>query len=127
MAQEAGPQKPPIEPPKPMKPLYWTRIQLHSKKDASGSLVWEKIEEPSVDFDEFVELFSKSSMKENTPISDTITKSKAKQAGGGWSAPGICPSTPFGHRGGPGVHRSFHPGFEASGGGPSVPCGVGGV
>ncbi|XP_038846761.1 formin-2-like [Salvelinus namaycush] len=79
MAQEAGPQKAPIEPPKPMKPLYWTRIQLHSKKDASGSLVWEKIEEPSVDFDEFVELFSKSAMKEKKkPISDTITKSKAK-------------------------------------------------
>ncbi|KAK6293692.1 hypothetical protein J4Q44_G00360180 [Coregonus suidteri] len=80
MAQEAGPQKAPIEPPKPMKPLYWTRIQLHAKKDASGSLVWEKIEEPSVDFDEFVKLFSKSAVKEKKrPISDTITKSKAKQ------------------------------------------------
>ncbi|XP_045552233.1 formin-2 [Salmo salar] len=80
MAQEAGPQKAPIEPPMSMKPLYWTRIQLHSKKDASGSLVWVKIEEPSVDFDEFVELFSKSAMKEKKkPISDTITKSKAKQ------------------------------------------------
>ncbi|XP_064788664.1 formin-2-like [Oncorhynchus masou masou] len=80
MAQEAVPQKAPIEPPKPMKPLYWTRIQLHAKKDASGSLVWEKIEEPSVDFDEFVKLFSKSAVKEKKkPISDTITKSKAKQ------------------------------------------------
>uniref|UniRef100_A0A674AKU1 Formin 2a n=1 Tax=Salmo trutta TaxID=8032 RepID=A0A674AKU1_SALTR len=89
MAQEAGPQKAPIEPPKPMKPLYWTRIQLHRcntdlflfyLRDASGSLVWEKIEEPSVDFDEFVKLFSKSAVKEKKkPISDTITKSKAKQ------------------------------------------------
>ncbi|XP_062376360.1 formin-2 [Sardina pilchardus] len=80
LAQEAAPLKAVIEPPKPMKPLYWTRIQLHAKKDANGALVWEKIEEPSVDFDEFVELFSKSAMKEKKkPISDTITKSKAKQ------------------------------------------------
>lgn len=42
--------------------------------------MWEKIEEPSVDFEEFVELFSKSAVKEKKkPISDTITKSKAKQ------------------------------------------------
>ncbi|XP_048125569.1 formin-2 [Alosa alosa] len=80
LAQEAAPLKAVIEPPRPMKPLYWTRIQLHAKKNANGALVWEKIEEPSVDFDEFVELFSKSAMKEKKkPISDTITKSKAKQ------------------------------------------------
>ncbi|XP_010868278.3 formin-2 [Esox lucius] len=80
MSQEACLKKAPIEPPKPMKPLYWTRIQLHTKKDSSCYLVWEKINEPSVDFDEFVELFSKSAVKEKKkPISDTIMKSKAKQ------------------------------------------------
>ncbi|KAF6736298.1 Formin-2 [Oryzias melastigma] len=43
-------------------------------------LVWEEIEEPSVDFGEFVDLFSKTAVKEKKkPISDTITKSKAKQ------------------------------------------------
>nr|XP_019947575.1 PREDICTED: formin-2-like [Paralichthys olivaceus] len=79
MVQEVAPAKAVIEPPKPMKPLYWTRIQLHAKKQAS-SLVWEKIEEPTVDFEEFVELFSKSAVKEKKkPISDTISKSKAKQ------------------------------------------------
>ncbi|XP_067466533.1 formin-2 isoform X1 [Thunnus thynnus] len=79
MAQEAAPAKAVIEPPKPMKPLYWTRIQLHAKKQ-SDSLVWEKIDEPSVNFEEFVELFSKSAVKEKKkPISDTISKSKAKQ------------------------------------------------
>lgn len=42
--------------------------------------MWEKVEEPTVDFEEFVELFSKSAVKEKKkPISDTITKSKAKQ------------------------------------------------
>ncbi|XP_023818881.1 formin-2 isoform X2 [Oryzias latipes] len=79
MPQEAAPAKAVIEPPKPMKPLYWTRIQLHAKKN-TGPLVWEEIEEPSVDFGEFVELFSKTAIKEKKkPISDTITKSKAKQ------------------------------------------------
>ncbi|XP_061546689.1 formin-2 isoform X1 [Phycodurus eques] len=77
--QEAAPAKAAIEPPKPMKPLYWTRIQLHTKKP-SGSLVWEKIQEPTVDFQEFVDLFSKTAVKEKKkPISDTISKSKAKQ------------------------------------------------
>lgn len=42
--------------------------------------MWEKIVEPTVDFEEFVELFSKSAVKEKKkPISDTISKSKAKQ------------------------------------------------
>ncbi|XP_065153430.1 uncharacterized protein fmn2a isoform X2 [Paramisgurnus dabryanus] len=80
MAQEVAPLKAVIEPLRPMKPLYWTRIQLHTKKDARSSLVWEKVKEPSVDLDEFVELFAKSAVKEKKkPISDTITKSKAKQ------------------------------------------------
>lgn len=45
-------------------------------------MVWETIEEPEVDFDEFLELFSKKAVKEKKqPLSDTITKSKAKQVG----------------------------------------------
>uniref|UniRef100_A0A3P9BDZ8 FH2 domain-containing protein n=1 Tax=Maylandia zebra TaxID=106582 RepID=A0A3P9BDZ8_9CICH len=80
LTQEKPPRKALLEPPRPMKPLYWTRIQLHTKKDMSSSLVWETIEEPNVDFQEFVELFSKTAVKEKKqPLSDTITKSKAKQ------------------------------------------------
>ncbi|KAG7492689.1 hypothetical protein MATL_G00017240 [Megalops atlanticus] len=49
-------------------------------KDVAGPLVWEKIEEPSLDFEEFVELFSKTAVKEKKkPLSDTIAKSKGKQ------------------------------------------------
>lgn len=49
-------------------------------RDSSASLIWEKIEEPSIDCHEFEELFSKTAMKERKkPISDTITKTKAKQ------------------------------------------------
>ncbi|XP_031677203.1 formin-2 isoform X2 [Oncorhynchus kisutch] len=83
MAQEKPPRKGVVEPPRPMKPLYWTRIQLNSaqhKKEVSTSLVWDKIQEPDVNFEEFVELFSKTAVKEKKkPLSDTITKSKAKQ------------------------------------------------
>ncbi|XP_057395581.1 formin-2 [Balaenoptera acutorostrata] len=78
--QDRGSRKQPIEPCRPMKPLYWTRIQLHSKRDSSTSLIWEKIEEPSIDCHEFEKLFSKTTVKERKkPISDTITKTKAKQ------------------------------------------------
>ncbi|KAM7382244.1 hypothetical protein PAMA_012890 [Pampus argenteus] len=81
LTQEKPPRKAMVEPPRPMKPLYWTRIQLHAKKEVSPLLVWEAIEEPDVDFEEFVELFSKAAVKEKKqPLSDTITKSKAKQA-----------------------------------------------
>ncbi|XP_008266441.1 formin-2 isoform X2 [Oryctolagus cuniculus] len=80
MSQDKGSRKQPIEPCRPMKPLYWTRIQLHSKRDSSPSLIWEKIEEPSIDCHEFEELFSKTAVKERKkPISDTISKTKAKQ------------------------------------------------
>ncbi|XP_055988017.1 formin-2 [Sorex fumeus] len=80
MSQDKASRKQPIEPCRPMKPLYWTRIQLHSKRDTSTSLIWEKIEEPSIDCHEFEELFSKTAVKERKkPISDTITKTKAKQ------------------------------------------------
>ncbi|RVE59855.1 hypothetical protein OJAV_G00193080 [Oryzias javanicus] len=79
-SEEKLPRKAAVEPPRPMKPLYWTRIQLHTKKESASSLVWETIDEPSVDFEEFVELFSKTAVKEKKqPLSDTITKSKAKQ------------------------------------------------
>ncbi|CAG5911964.1 unnamed protein product, partial [Menidia menidia] len=80
LTQEKPPRKAAVEPPRPMKPLYWTRIQLHTKKEISSSLVWEIVEEPNVDFDEFVKLFSKTAVKEKKqPLSETITKSKAKQ------------------------------------------------
>ncbi|KAK6489236.1 formin-2 isoform X1 [Huso huso] len=80
MGHDKGARKQVVEPPRPMKPLYWTRIQLHGKKESSGALVWEKIEEPPVDFNEFLDLFSKVAVKEKKkPLSDTYSKTKAKQ------------------------------------------------
>ncbi|KAL6475695.1 hypothetical protein MHYP_G00167350, partial [Metynnis hypsauchen] len=79
VAQEKAPRKVVVEPPRPMKPLYWTRIQIHARKDANP-LIWDEIEEPPVNFEEFVDLFSKTAVKEKKkPLSDTITKSKTKQ------------------------------------------------
>lgn len=49
-------------------------------REPNTHLVWEKVEEPHVDFEEFIELFAKSAVKEKKkPISDTISKSKTKQ------------------------------------------------
>ncbi|KAI4801217.1 hypothetical protein KUCAC02_000141 [Chaenocephalus aceratus] len=77
LMQEKPPRKALVEPPRPMKPLYWTRIQLTTKKEVSSSLVWDTIDEPEMDFEEFVDLFSKTAVKEKKqPLSDTITKSK---------------------------------------------------
>lgn len=62
-----------------MKPLNWTRIQLHTKRHSGAALIWEKIEEPSINCHEFEELFSKTAVKQKKLISDTIMKTKAKQ------------------------------------------------
>ncbi|CAH2251230.1 Hypothetical predicted protein [Pelobates cultripes] len=78
--QDKGNRKAAIEPSKPMKPLYWTRIELHGRRDPSVPLVWEAVSEPKVDFHELETLFSKTAVKERKkPISDTITKTKTKQ------------------------------------------------
>uniref|UniRef100_A0A8D2J2H5 Formin-2 n=1 Tax=Varanus komodoensis TaxID=61221 RepID=A0A8D2J2H5_VARKO len=59
---------------------YGCASLLLNFRDSSASLVWEKIEEPSIDYHEFEELFSKTAVKERKkPISDTITKTKNKQ------------------------------------------------
>ncbi|KAM4770988.1 formin-2-like [Rhinophrynus dorsalis] len=80
LSQANGVRKALLEPAKPMKPLYWTRIDLHARRDSSKPIVWEAVREPKVDFQELEHLFSKSTVKERKkPISDTITKTKAKQ------------------------------------------------
>uniref|UniRef100_S4R6Y1 FH2 domain-containing protein n=1 Tax=Petromyzon marinus TaxID=7757 RepID=S4R6Y1_PETMA len=75
-------RKPPVEPSCPMKPLYWTRIQLkESRRDDSSDTFWDSLEELVINPKEFEELFSKKSVKEKKkPLADTfIKKSKVKQ------------------------------------------------
>uniref|UniRef100_A0A8C5QVT2 Formin 1 n=1 Tax=Leptobrachium leishanense TaxID=445787 RepID=A0A8C5QVT2_9ANUR len=74
------PRKPPIEPGCPMKPLYWTRIQL--KSSSSSAMLWELLKEPSiVDTSEFEDMFSKTSVQQKKkPLSESYAKkTKAKK------------------------------------------------
>ncbi|CAH1261394.1 FMN1 [Branchiostoma lanceolatum] len=84
----AGPRKRPVEPSSPMKPLYWNRIQLHKDKAVLQvqfgtpdiKTLWDKLEEPSFDKDEFEELFAKpQNTPKRKPLSDTYKKPKAKK------------------------------------------------
>ncbi|XP_078674685.1 uncharacterized protein LOC144912825 [Branchiostoma floridae x Branchiostoma belcheri] len=84
----AGPRKQLVEPSSPMKPLYWNRIQLHKDKaimqvqfgTADIQTLWDKLEEPSFDKDEFEELFAKpQNTPKRKPLSDTYKKPKAKK------------------------------------------------
>ncbi|KAI8479338.1 riboflavin kinase, partial [Branchiostoma belcheri] len=83
-----GPRKQLVEPSSPMKPLYWNRIQLHKDKaimqvqfgTADIQTLWDKLEEPSFDKDEFEELFAKpQNTPKRKPLSDTYKKPKAKK------------------------------------------------
>uniref|UniRef100_UPI00358E1AC1 formin-1-like n=1 Tax=Myxine glutinosa TaxID=7769 RepID=UPI00358E1AC1 len=46
-------------PGRPMRPLYWSRIQLQNASTGTGSL-WENLEEPLIDLEELEELFCKA-------------------------------------------------------------------
>ncbi|KAM4690074.1 formin-1 [Rhinophrynus dorsalis] len=75
-----APRKPAVEPSCPMKPLYWTRIQL--KGNSSNSTLWESLKEPSIaDTKEFEDLFSKASVQQKKkPLSESYEKkTKAKK------------------------------------------------
>ncbi|XP_051941910.1 formin-like isoform X2 [Hippocampus zosterae] len=76
---EKPPRKPAIEPACPMKPLYWTRIQIH---DDNNNTLWGSLEEPDIiDPKEFEDLFSKATSQPlKKPLSDTYEKkAKAKK------------------------------------------------
>ncbi|KAG8449574.1 hypothetical protein GDO86_016285 [Hymenochirus boettgeri] len=74
------PRKPPVEPSCPMRPLYWTRIQI--KNGSSSLTLWESLKEPIiVNTTEFEDLFSKPTItKKKKPLSDSYEKkAKAKK------------------------------------------------
>ncbi|KAF1374981.1 hypothetical protein PFLUV_G00234670 [Perca fluviatilis] len=73
---EKAPRKLAIEPACPMKPLYWTRIQI---QDNNNNTLWGSLEEPNiVDANEFEDLFSKATLQPvKKPLADTYEK-KAK-------------------------------------------------
>ncbi|XP_007521744.2 formin-1 isoform X2 [Erinaceus europaeus] len=76
------PRKPAIEPSCPMKPLYWTRIQISDKSQNATPTLWDSLEEPDIrDTSEFEYLFSKDTMQQKKkPLSETYEKkNKAKK------------------------------------------------
>ncbi|XP_057199470.1 formin isoform X1 [Triplophysa rosa] len=72
-AAEKAPRKPAMEPACPMKPLYWTRIQI---QENNNNTLWNALEEPDIiNTTEFEELFSKASVQpKKKPLSDTYEK-----------------------------------------------------
>ncbi|XP_059504630.1 formin-2 isoform X2 [Stegostoma tigrinum] len=80
MTKDSSPRKVPIDPTRPMKPLYWSRIQLTSKRETETLPIWAALEEPSINTQELENYFSKSAVKERKkPILDAYSKTKTKQ------------------------------------------------
>ncbi|XP_032399519.1 formin [Etheostoma spectabile] len=73
---EVPPRKPTVEPSRPMKPLYWTRIQI---QDKNNKTLWNILEEPDIiNASEFEELFAKTTTQtKRKPLSEAYQK-KAK-------------------------------------------------
>nr|XP_042906430.1 formin-2 isoform X2 [Parasteatoda tepidariorum] len=76
-------RKPAISPKVPMKPLYWTRIQVQEPVETipeSKTSLWQKLEEVSTtDLDEFVELFSRQTPERKQPSKIKTKKDKSKE------------------------------------------------
>nr|XP_025045249.1 formin-1 isoform X1 [Pelodiscus sinensis] len=82
LSSNQGPRKPAIEPNCPMKPLYWTRIQIKDSSKTSIPTLWDSLEEPDiVDTSEFEYLFSKNAVQEKRKrLSEAYEKkTKAKK------------------------------------------------
>ncbi|XP_028253678.1 formin [Parambassis ranga] len=69
------PRKPAVEPSKPMKPLYWTRIQIQD----NNNTLWSALKEPNIiNTSEFEDLFAKTTTQaKRKPLSEAYEK-KAK-------------------------------------------------
>ncbi|XP_067240050.1 formin isoform X2 [Chanodichthys erythropterus] len=72
-AVDNPPRKPSVEPVCPMKPLYWTRIQI---QDNRNDMLWSSLEEPQIiNTNEFAELFAKAtSPTKRKPLSEAYEK-----------------------------------------------------
>ncbi|XP_049645741.1 formin-1 isoform X1 [Suncus etruscus] len=70
------PRKPAIEPSCPMKPLYWTRIQISDKSQNTAPTLWDSLEEPDIrDTSEFEYLFSKdTTQRKKKTLSESYEK-----------------------------------------------------
>ncbi|XP_065207335.1 formin-2-like [Planococcus citri] len=70
-------RKQPLTPKVPMKPLYWTRVVVPAPanqplatpapSNEKEKLIWEEIEEPSINDEEFMTLFSRQVVEKKAP------------------------------------------------------------
>ncbi|KAF7690350.1 hypothetical protein HF521_012154 [Silurus meridionalis] len=77
--EDRSQRKPRVEPICPMRPLYWTRIQI---QDNRNDTLWSSLMEPAImNSNEFAELFAKmASPAKRKPLSEAYNKSaKAKK------------------------------------------------
>ncbi|XP_053736212.1 formin-like isoform X2 [Synchiropus splendidus] len=67
------PRKPAVDPSRPMKPLYWTRIQI---EDNNSGTLWNTLEEPDIlNTVEFENLFAKTATEnKKKPLAETYEK-----------------------------------------------------
>ncbi|CAL1265358.1 unnamed protein product [Larinioides sclopetarius] len=75
-------RKPAIIPKQPMRPLYWTRIQINAPASAEkdSECLWDNLKETDLKiWDEFEELFSKQTKKKSPTQPKANTNSKAKE------------------------------------------------
>lgn len=70
-----------MEPKRPMKPLYWSRIQIKAGSAEESRCLWAQLDESPIDPSEFEELFCKSARAEKKqPLAESYAKkSRAKQ------------------------------------------------
>ncbi|XP_043961664.1 formin [Gambusia affinis] len=75
---EKPPRKQAVEPSRAMKPLYWTRIQI---QDDNNHSLWNMLEEPHINANEFEDLFAKTTtMEKRKPLLQAYEKkAKAKK------------------------------------------------
>ncbi|XP_077408298.1 formin [Vanacampus margaritifer] len=75
----ATPRKPVVEPSRPMKPLYWTRIHIEDNKNTT---LWNVLEEPQImNAVEFEDLFAKTAtrLKRKPLVENYEKKTKARK------------------------------------------------
>ncbi|CAK8694930.1 unnamed protein product [Clavelina lepadiformis] len=78
-SNQSGLSKTIIEPVKPMKPLYWTKIKLSASAAMPKRLIWENVEESDVNITELVDLFCKLNVTKKKPLSSTLGKATKKK------------------------------------------------
>ncbi|CAG9772988.1 unnamed protein product [Ceutorhynchus assimilis] len=82
-AQKEAVKKPPINPPVPMKPLYWTRIlvaQSSNSSNDSSSALWDEIEELPLESlpEDFTKLFSRQVINRTPTVKKPEQKPKVE-------------------------------------------------